>query len=226
MEITNHSFSPKGRLNCQKWIDEFGFDEVAKAVDIALSQYLKFDNENNPIKHTVDIVFDKIPGICANRKIAREKPYMADTQKMVGYANKKFRLSEYQEKEYKEHIGRLLYLFNEKATDYSKAFEDFFWKLKKSNDKSKTNTIPAIINTIVITATVPFIICFGVGQITFFNSALKFLKKLFLFFGSLAMTFPPMYLLHLFCFFMCYSFFAVFVNLLSRSHGLRYFSIL
>ncbi len=135
LSVTNHSFSAKGRINCQKWIEEFGFDEVAKAINIALSQYLKFDDEHTPIKHTVDLVFAKIPGICANRKIAKEKPYMADTQKMVGYANKKFALSEYQEKEYKEHIGRLLYLFNKKASDYSKMFEDFFWKLKKSNDK-------------------------------------------------------------------------------------------
>ena len=71
LSITNCSFSAKGRINCQKWIEEFGFDEVAKAVDIALSQYLKFDTEDTPVKHTVGLVFDKIPSICANRKIAR-----------------------------------------------------------------------------------------------------------------------------------------------------------
>ena len=48
--------------------------------------------------------------------------------------------------------------------------------LRASNAISNTNTIAAVISTIVITAIVLLASCFGVGQITFFNSALKFLK--------------------------------------------------
>ena len=56
------------------------------------------------------------------------------------------------------------------------------WLLIVSNVKSNTKTIAAVISTITITAIVLFTNCFGVGQITFFNSALNPLKKLFLFF--------------------------------------------
>ena len=53
--------------------------------------------------------------------------------------------------------------------------------LRASNAISNTKTIAAVINTIVTTAIVLFSNCFGVGQTTLFNSALKSLKKLFLF---------------------------------------------
>ena len=70
-------------------------------------------------------------------------------------------------------------------------------KEKTPATKSNTKTIAAVIITIVITAIVLFTICFGVGQITFLSSALKSLKKCFLFFtsllffASLATLFPP-----------------------------------
>lgn len=135
LSATNCSFSAKGRLDCQKWINEFGFDEVCHAVEIAIPQYLRFDKDNNPIKETVSEVFNKIPGICANRKKVREKPYMANTLQMVGYANKKFRLSQWMEKDYKEHIERILYLMYKKEANYSDSYERFFWKMKNAEDK-------------------------------------------------------------------------------------------
>lgn len=135
LAITGCSFNEKGRIDCKQWIKEFGFNEVSEAVDISLKQYLKFDVNDNPIRETADMVFNKIAGICANRKMSKDKPYYADMCKMLGYANKKFYLSNRQEQEYKECIQRLLYLFYDKATDYSNMFEDLFWKLKKANDK-------------------------------------------------------------------------------------------
>jgi len=135
LSITNYSFSPKGRIDCQQWINEFGFDEVYESIEIALKQYLQFDEDGKPSKHSVNVVFNKISGICANRKISREKPYMADTLRMLGYANKKYRLSESQEKDYKEHISRVLYLLFAKNDNYSDSYESFFWKMKASEDK-------------------------------------------------------------------------------------------
>ena len=49
-----------------------------------------------------------------------------------------------------------------------------------SNATSNTNTITAVINTIVTTATVLLTNCFGVGQITFFSFSFKSFKKCFL----------------------------------------------
>lgn len=135
LDITGFSFNTKGCIECKQWIKEFGFNEVSEAVDISLKQYLKFDVNDKPIKESVDTVFDKIAGICAVRKMSKDKPYYGDMRKMVGYASKKFRLSDYQEREYKECINRLLYLFYNNAKDYTKMFGDLFWKLKNSDDK-------------------------------------------------------------------------------------------
>ena len=134
LAVTKSVFSDKGRIDCTQWIKEFGIDEIFEAVEIAIKQYLRFDGDDNPIESSVDEVFSKIPGICANRKRAKEKPYIADSQKMLNYALKKFYLSERQEQEYKEHIERVLYLYS-KNSDYTERFEELFWKLKKANDK-------------------------------------------------------------------------------------------
>ena len=78
-------------------------------------------------------------------------------------------------------------------------FKDFKAELKKviwpTPKQIVNNTIADVISTITITATVLFINCFGVGQITFFNSALKSLKKClfsFLFFASFAILIFPL----------------------------------
>src|SRR5699024_7617612 len=79
---------------------------------------------------------------------------------------------------------------------------------KASNAKSNSKTIIAVIKTIVITAIVLFTTCFGVGQITFFSSALKSLKKclfsFLFFFDSIAIFFLLkvilfLYVLYVFC---------------------------
>lgn len=134
LEITNRVFSDKGRIDCTQWLKEFGFEEVCEAVEISIKQYLRFDSDNNPTETSVIEVFSKIPGICANRKISKEKPYIADSKKMFYYACKKIHLSDYQEREYKEYIERVLYLYS-KCEDYTEKFEELFWELKKASDK-------------------------------------------------------------------------------------------
>ena len=135
LEITDRSFSEKGRINCKQWIIEFGFEEVMEAADISLKQYLKFDTDGKPIQNSANTVFDKISGICANRKMFKEKPYLLDAGKMLGYANKKFRITNYRSQELKEHIERILYLFYKKTINYNDRAEDLFWRLKKATDE-------------------------------------------------------------------------------------------
>lgn len=134
LAITQNVFSDKGRISCAQWIKEFGVEEVLESIEIAIKQYLRFDDNSKPVKSSVDEVFEKIPGICANRKRAKEKPYIADSQKMLNYALKKFYLSEQQKHEYKEYIERVLYLYS-KNSDYIEKFEELFWQLKKADDK-------------------------------------------------------------------------------------------
>lgn len=134
LNVTGHGFSIKGRIDCQDWIREFGFEEVCVAVDIALKNYLKFDENDNPVLDSVNMVFDKISGICYNRKIAKETPYKADVQKMFNYANKKYYLSEKQKREFKDYIQHVLQLYS-KNDNYIDNFEGLFWQLKRSDDK-------------------------------------------------------------------------------------------
>ena len=58
-----------------------------------------------------------------------------------------------------------------------------------SNTTSNANTITAVINTSTTTVAVLLTNCFGVGQITFFSSALKSLKKCFFTLFSLLLSF-------------------------------------
>lgn len=134
LEITGCRFSKKGRINCREWIREFGYEEVCLAVDIALKQYLEFDEDDHPISSSVNEVYKKIPGICYNRKQAKEKPYMADTQKMINYASQKFRLSKNQECELKDYIQHVLRLYSKKD-NYADNYEELFWEMKRSDDE-------------------------------------------------------------------------------------------
>ncbi len=134
LSVTGCCFSNSGRVDCQGWIEEYGFEEVCTAVSIALKQYLLFDSEDKPIRSSADEVFQKIPGICYNRRIAKKQPYLADVQRMVKYASKKFSLSEYRERNYRDYITRILYLYS-KRDNYTELFEEFFWNLKRSTDK-------------------------------------------------------------------------------------------
>lgn len=135
LSITNYAFSEKGKLDCQKWINEFGFDAVCEAVEIAIQQYLMFDGESKPIKHSVDEVFNKIPGICANKKNQKEKPYIGDALQIFNYSKKKFRLNGWLSKDYKIYIERVLFLLFQSEDNYQKAFEDFFWEMKRADDE-------------------------------------------------------------------------------------------
>ena len=134
LNITECGFSDKGRIDCREWIREFGFEEVCLAVNIALKQYLKFDKDGKPIQSSVNEIFSKISGICHNRKIAQEKPYLSDALKIYNYANKKFSLSSNQGHECKNNIERILQIYS-KSDDYSDNFDELFWQLKKSDNK-------------------------------------------------------------------------------------------
>ncbi len=148
LDITGCKFSQKGRIDCGEWIRRFGFEEICLAVDIALEKYLEFDEDDKPIQSSVNEVFDKIPGICYNRKMSKETPYLADAQKMIHYAKKKFNYSEYREKELKNYIERILQLFSKKE-NYTENFENLFWELKRSDDKwDFLNLLEEIVNTL------------------------------------------------------------------------------
>ena len=109
LSITKSKFSDKGRILCAKWLDEFGLDLILESVSIAITQYLRFDNEGEPEPNSVTMVFDKIGGICRNKKIATEKPYEAYTRKIMNYANKKWYICYRDCVELEANITKLFY---------------------------------------------------------------------------------------------------------------------
>ena len=67
-EIFNKCFTQSGRATIRALIDKFGFDEVCTAYDIAINKY-----------DTAQDVFDKLGGVCYNRKIGRKADYYGRT---------------------------------------------------------------------------------------------------------------------------------------------------
>jgi hypothetical protein len=60
-----------GQMNLRKWIRRFGTEEVMVAIDIAFDYY--FDGDDD----TWERAFNKIGGICYNRKVGRTADYYA-----------------------------------------------------------------------------------------------------------------------------------------------------
>jgi hypothetical protein len=61
----------------RKWIKEFEFEEILRAMDISSSQYLKWDN-NKIISSSCTIAFSKIGGILFINKKLKENPDFKD----------------------------------------------------------------------------------------------------------------------------------------------------
>lgn len=134
LSITKSKFSDKGRIFCSKWLDEFGLDLVLESVSIAITQYLRFDDDGEPEPNSVTMVFDKISGICRNKKIATEKPYEAYTRKIMNYANKKWYISYRDCVELEANITKLLYYYY-KIGDFENKSEDLFVLLKSTPER-------------------------------------------------------------------------------------------
>ena len=62
-------FTPTGRANIKKLIKEFGFGEVLEAFEIATERYMDGS-----------VAFDKLGGICYNRKVGRGADYYGNQE--------------------------------------------------------------------------------------------------------------------------------------------------
>lgn len=122
LAITGYSFNEKGKMDCAVWIKEYGFDIVEESVQIALSQYLKYDSTGNLTEESINKVFNNIGGICYNKHMEKVKPYIAGTRRIVNYCNKRFRVNWYEERDLNSIIGKLLYYFYTKGM-YEDKFE-------------------------------------------------------------------------------------------------------
>lgn len=72
---TKWGLSDHGRLGIKKLIRRFGFEEVYEAAEISIFKYY------NGTEKSWDVAFDKIGGVCYNRKKAREGNAKPDYQR-------------------------------------------------------------------------------------------------------------------------------------------------
>lgn len=67
--ISNWSLTDVGKTKLRRMINNYGFEEVYQATEIAFNKYYRGDTKS------WDIAFNKIGGILYNRKIGRTKEY-------------------------------------------------------------------------------------------------------------------------------------------------------
>ena len=73
---TGYSLNESGKIKLKELSRKYQLDELMTAMKIACEQYMK--TKNGKYAHeTVEIAWKKLPGICYNRKIEREKPEVA-----------------------------------------------------------------------------------------------------------------------------------------------------
>lgn len=70
--------SDAGRRNADKWLEQYGLQDVLEAIDIAFRQYGEvIEGEGGRLTNeSLDLVFSKIPGVLRVRRAGLEKPYL------------------------------------------------------------------------------------------------------------------------------------------------------
>ena len=74
-----------GVAEVRRLIDKFGVSEVCESMRIAAKQYLRFESDGRCIAESWCMAFDKVGGICFNRKREQTDPDAAHASRVVGY---------------------------------------------------------------------------------------------------------------------------------------------
>ena len=83
--------SNAGEQSLRAWISRFGLNDVLESIKIAASQYLIFnDGETTATAASAEVAFNKLAGICYNRKQFREEPHLKDLFHIGGIARNRF----------------------------------------------------------------------------------------------------------------------------------------
>lgn len=107
IERTGHTFSDTGRINCAKWIKEYGFEEVYESMKASFSSYYDETDED-----TLEKVFNYTGRICYTRrrqqnnpleykinylcKICKNRLSYFDNNKIRGYLRRHFELDDFE----------------------------------------------------------------------------------------------------------------------------------
>jgi len=74
----------------RRLLRQYGLSEVIESIEISTTHYLKRDNQGNITEWAFNNSFEKIAGICKNRKITREKPYMDDIFRLYSMMQRRY----------------------------------------------------------------------------------------------------------------------------------------
>jgi hypothetical protein len=90
IEYLEDSFDIKtteyAKMELYKIVSRFDFQDVLDSIDIAADQYLDTDKTEKNVR----FAFDKIKGICKNKKTEKDNPFLADCRHVSNIANKKY----------------------------------------------------------------------------------------------------------------------------------------
>lgn len=75
---THHSLNEHGLKSISKTIKKYGVEQTLNAIDRAVEQYVKHDNDGNPTHQSVEQAYKMISKIANMVNIEKEKPYMPD----------------------------------------------------------------------------------------------------------------------------------------------------
>lgn len=79
-----YSISESSKVEVKKLIKKYGLEEVMTSMEIA------FDLYGSETEQSIQLAYEKIGGICYNRKMQRENPAVKHRQRAFYYINKRF----------------------------------------------------------------------------------------------------------------------------------------
>lgn len=74
-QVQGYHLTESGLKNLKKLKRRFNINEIMAAMKVAAEQYLIYKG-NVPTKDSVELAWSKVGGICRNRKLVQDKPYM------------------------------------------------------------------------------------------------------------------------------------------------------
>lgn len=84
-EVTaGYSLSPNGLQHLRKWMLRFPIEAIVRAMDIAATQYLVYEDGGVPSQESVEKAFLKVPGILTVQQQSRENPDLRELMYIRG----------------------------------------------------------------------------------------------------------------------------------------------
>jgi cytochrome c553 len=84
-------FSPndRGRQKIRKWLTKFSIEDIMKAMDVASTQYLEFQNDGRVTQESWETAFNKIPPILNVERDAKDDPDLKELLYVRGIIRKR-----------------------------------------------------------------------------------------------------------------------------------------